>query len=132
MRPQDWPALLDGYIGAARAKPFVWGEHDCVSFTSGWARLMNGSDAFAPFAGQYDSEQSAFRIMHGHGVRTMEDAGDYLFGKTARKDVEHVNRGDIVLAENALGICIGVKVACLMRDGMRFVLFNKFQTAWSV
>jgi hypothetical protein len=132
MRPDNWPALLEAYIATARKRSFVWGSHDCVSVTCGWQALVTGVHSFAPFAGKYDSEKSAFRVMHEHDVHSMEDAGDFLFGRAARKSVDHIQRGDIVLAENALGICVGVRAACLKTDGMKFLLFNKFQVAWSI
>jgi hypothetical protein len=132
MRPEDWPRLLDEYVDRARAKPFAWGTHDCISFTCGWYTAMTGCNPFAPFAGKYDSETAAFRVMHGKGVHMMEEAGDYLFEVAFRKPVEFAQRGDIVLAENALGVSLGNRGAFLTVEGLGFVLSHKFQIAWSV
>lgn len=132
MRPQDWPSMLDSYIEAARKRPFVWGAHDCVSFVCGWASLVSNVNAHAEFEGKYDSETSAFRVMHGHGVHTMEDAGDFLFGKLSRKAIARVQRGDVVLADDALGIAVGIRSAHLTVVGLSFIPFNKFQQVWGV
>ncbi len=132
MRPQDWPLRLDAYVDAARAKAFVWGGHDCVSFAAGWYAIATGANPFAPFAGRYDSQEAALATMHAKGVLSMSDAGDYLFGIDARKAPERAQRGDIVLAENTLGVCVGARGAFPMIDGMRFALASKFQAAWDV
>lgn len=138
MRPQDWPARLDAYLAAAREKPFAWGSHDCVSFTCGWYAAMTGRHVYAGFAGRYDSEQSALRLMLANGVRSTAEAGDFLFGKSARKEIEYAQRGDIVLAldavtyAEALGISTGAHAACLLDEGVRFARQSHFLTAWSV
>lgn len=138
MRPDDWPARLDAYIDTARRVPFAWGSHDCVGFVCGWYTAMTGLHVYAPFAGKYDTEAAALRVMVGRGVHSMAEAGDFLFGASAGKPVEQVHRGDIVLARcavsraDALGICTGGHAACLMSDGMKFIRSSQFLKAWSV
>ena len=131
MRPETWPALLDDYVGRARAAAFAWGSNDCVSFTCGWHQLMTGLDVYEPFRGKYDSETSAFRTMHTHGVTSMEGAGRFLFG-AARRSYAFTKRGDIVYSQGALGICIGKVGAFLTIDGLSFIDFPEFELGWSV
>jgi len=131
MRPENWPTLLNDYVDAARRTPFAWGTQDCVTFTAGWQTIATGVDNFAPFRGKYDSELSAFRIMHGKGVHTMDEAGDYLFGKRIN-DVAYAQRGDIVLVEGALGIVVGAKAVCSTREGVVFFDLWKFLCGWKV
>lgn len=131
MRPDDWPGLLDGYVQQARILPFAWGTHDCVTFTTSWHRLMTGRDVFEPFRGKYASEDEAFEVMHTRGVRTMDEAGDYLFG-ASRERLEFTQRGDIVLAQGALGLCLGARVAMLTVEGMGFLYFSKVEMSWPV
>lgn len=132
MRPDDWPELLDGYVAQARGMPFAWGRHDCVSFASGWYALVTGRNPHARFAGGYDTETAAFRTMRANGVRSMEQAGDYLFEASLRTPVEFAQRGDIVLAQNALGISLGARGAFLTVEGLGYLLSSKFQIAWRV
>lgn len=130
MRPQDWPALLDGYVAQARRMPFAWGTHDCVTFTAGWFKLMTWRDVHAPFRGQYDTERAALEIMAANGVRNMADAGQFLFGAPLSAPA-FVGRGDIVLAEGALGICLGGVGSFLGTDGVTFLRRDKFVTGWT-
>lgn len=131
MRPQDWPALLDGYVAQSRKTPFAWGSHDCVTFTAGWLKLMSGRDVHAPFRGQYDTERGALEIMAANGVRSMEDAGVFLYGAPVASPA-FVGRGDIVLAEGALGLCLGGVGAFLGPNGLTFLRRDKYATGWTV
>lgn len=136
MRPQDWPALLDGYIEQARRTPFAWGVNDCVTFSCGWHSLMTARDVHAPLRGHYDNETAAFRIMLEHGVHGMEEAGRFLFGEPrplhGPGGNAFIGRGDIVYAEGALGICAGASGAFLSKDGLTFLRHDKFELGWSL
>lgn len=131
MRPQDWPALLVGYIDGARRSPFAWGSNDCVSWACGWHKLMTGRDVFEPFRGKYDTEADAFAIMAEHGVKNMDDAARFLFG-TPNAGTMHVGRGDIAFAQGALGICVGGQGAFLTLDGLAFLRHAHFELGWSI
>lgn len=131
MRPQDWPSLLEGYVEQSRRAPFAWGTHDCVTFTCGWFRLMTGRDAFAPFRGKYATENEAHRLMIANDVHGMEEAGRFLFGEP-RKGNAHLQRGDLVYAEGALGICVGAKSVFLNEEGLTFLRHDKLELGWSV
>lgn len=135
MRPNDWPVLLDGYIQNAAREPFAWGTHDCVSFVCGWHRLMTGRDVYEEFRGGYESEFEAKKLMLVNGVRSMSDAGRYLFGEA--KVPLRAQRGDIVLAENALGICVNGSAAVLGlnslgQHGVIMLDQRDFILAWTV
>lgn len=131
MRPQDWPAQLDAYVERARALPFAWGRHDCVTLTAGWFKLMTGRDVHAPFRGLYDTEAAALKLMAANGVRTMEAAGDFLFGDPV-PSVLRLGRGDIAFAEGALGLSLGGSGVFLGPFGLVFVRRDKFVTGWAV
>lgn len=131
MRPQDWPALLDSYIAGAREKAFAWGSNDCVTFTAGWFKICTGRDVHAQFRGQYDTEAGALRIMVEHGVRGMESAGRFLFGDPA-PSIAHIGRGDLVMADDALGICLGASAVMLGPFGLMMLRRDHFTTAWKV
>lgn len=130
MRPQDWPAQLDAAVGEARRTPFAWGVHDCVSFTAGWFKAMTGRDVYAPFRGQYDTETGALKLMAANGVRDMAAAGAFLFGDPVPP--ARLGRGDIVLADGALGLCLGAGGVFLGPFGLLFLRRDKFLTGWKV
>lgn len=130
-RPQDWPALLNGYVEAARSKPFVWGDHDCVTFTCRWHKLMTGRDVYAQFRGRYDSETAAMRVMLANGVNGMDEAGRFLFGEPRNGNLR-IGRGDIVYGQGALGICIGAQGAFLNEEGVTLLRHSQFELGWSI
>lgn len=136
MRPQDWPALLDGYIEQARPKPFVWGAHDCATFSAGWYALMTGCDSYAPFRGKYASENGAARTMVSFGLDGMLAVGGFMFGPHHERPA-FATRGDIVAAADefgviGLGVCVGKSGAFLSQAGFRFRPFRNFLAVWSV
>lgn len=132
MRPENWPALLDEYVDAARSRAFEWGVHDCVTFSCGWFALMTGSNPAARFAGEYSTEVGAGRIMLAHEVRGMDDAGRFLFGPPSVAGASYVKRGDIVLARGALGISIAGGAAFLSADGVEFAKASEIVQFWDV
>lgn len=131
MRPDDWPTLLEGYVEQARREPFEWGERDCISWACGWHKLITGRDVYAPFRGRYDNKEDATRLMLANGVRTMEEAGRFLFGPE-REVLDLTQRGDIVLAANTFGLWLGARGAFPMLDGTRFLQFKHVKAGWSV
>jgi hypothetical protein len=67
MRFVDWPKRLSDYVASASAKPFAWGQHDCLLFTGGALEAMTGKNALAMWNGGYDSALSAARKIVRHG-----------------------------------------------------------------
>ena len=51
MGPQE---RLTAYIRAVEGAPFVWGEHDCLTFTNGAYRAMHGSGWADDWRAGYD------------------------------------------------------------------------------
>ena len=47
MRTATWDQDLMAYIESKRQEPFVWAEHDCLSFISGAVEVMVGENLFA-------------------------------------------------------------------------------------
>jgi hypothetical protein len=118
-------------VGRAQSTPFTWGQNDCVTFTSNWFELMTGLNPAARFFGTYLSEREAFEIMLKHGVKSMGQAGEFLFGEPSGLEARS-NRGDIVLAHGALGICIGGSAVFATRAGVGFVKAKFFDERWIV
>ena len=131
MRPENWPELLNVHIEEARDAPFVWGKNDCVTFTTSWFQKMTTRDVFAPFRGGYKTDNEAMRVMIKNDVHGMEEAGRFLYGEPTR-DITHMNRGDIVFAAGALGICTGVHGAFLNEEGVEFLRLSDFELGWAV
>lgn len=131
MRPQNWPALLDTHVEAARRTPFAWGRHDCLSFVCDWHRLMTGRDVFASWRGAYDNETGARRLIVEAGLDGMAAVGGFLFG-AARAAPRHARRGDIVLAGKSFGLMTGRAGAFAGETGLVFLPALQFEQAWCV
>lgn len=123
-RKPDWEARLAAYLEPLRAREFTWGSHDCCTFTAGAVEAMTGTDPMPEFRGAYRSAASASRALRQIG------AGDLprtLGGKFRRVAPNLAQRGDIVMHDGLLGICLGPVVVAVGREDERegLVLFAR-------
>lgn len=58
---------LVSYLRAASARPFVWGEHDCLLWLGEWVAAQRGSNPAQSFCGRYRTRLGAMRIVKRHG-----------------------------------------------------------------
>ena len=98
-RVQHWPVLLDAYLRRAQELSFVWGEHDCCLFVSGWINICTGVDPAESWRGKYKSLPSA---LHLAGVRDCYNLGDIAQKAATQYGIpsclpKMAGRGDIVL-----------------------------------
>ena len=128
---------LNSYLKNMRGKPFLWGQHDCLTFTndayvamygSGWAddwlgRYMEGSRVFGrkelikEFGYSDFSKAVDDRLKRVHSIPPL---GALVTTKQARKWVTGV----------ALGICTGTKCAFLDKMGVIYLSLSDIDAAW--
>ncbi len=133
MRCEDWPERLIDEINAAREKPFAWGMHDCVLFTADCIHSMTGTDPMADIRGSYDTEFGAARVLHEHGYRSIGDAITGHFHLEQRDTTSTAQRGDVLLYDGAVGICIGDVGVFLSREGgLTHIPIHFCAAAWRV
>lgn len=91
-------------VEAKMTAPFVWGQNDCALMVADIYRDVTGVDLAEGIRGTYDSEYTATRkiIQLGGWENILLSRG---FSRIENKN--YVQRGDVVIAENALGIWIG-------------------------
>lgn len=58
---------LSAYLGAAAARPWVWGAHDCQMWPADWVLAHTGRDPAAAWRGRYRSLSGATRILRAGG-----------------------------------------------------------------
>ena len=128
-----WPHYLEEAINAARAEPFRWGRHDCGLFASDCILAMTGTDPAAEFRGQYQSALGAARILRRLGglaglvaSRGYPEHATLLYAQAG--DVVYLQRG----RTEALGICVGSRVAFLGATGLVFAPLTEASRAWRV
>ena len=129
-----WERLLAAAIDTARAKPFVWGVHDCPTFAFETHMLLTGGeDIAALWRGRYTTALGGERVMRRLGWASLEDMGRALLGEP-RLSVLLAKRGDIVLADTGLGfgICTGADAVGMAPDGLVSVPLISCRLAWPI
>ena len=132
LRSAHWPRLLDHYIEATKARAFEWGALDCVTFAANWRAIVTGEDQIAEWRGTYKTEREALRLIAGLGCDGLEALGTRLFGEPDPLGPKFAGRGDLVLAQDALGISLGARGAFLSLAGLEFLPARDFKTVWKV
>jgi len=132
MRNERWPLLLDAYVEHAKTRAFEWGTLDCVTFAANWRALVTGSDPIAEWRGTYKTEREALELIVRLGCDSIEALGARLFGAPDPLGPKFAGRGDLVLAQDALGISVGARGAFLSLSGLEFLPARDFKTVWKV
>ena len=131
-RVDNWERLLAAAIDTARAKPFVWGVHDCPTFAFETRMLLTGGeDIAALWRGRYTTALGGERVMRRLGWVSLEEMGRALLGEP-RPSVLLAQRGDIVLADTGLGfgICTGASAVGMAPEGLVTVPPTSCWIAW--
>lgn len=136
MRPSptrlpDWEDRLSDYLGRHREAVFAWGRLDCVLFAAGAVAAMTGEDPAAHLRGRYATKIGAMRKLHAEGARGVADLASVRFAEVGPA---FARRGDLVLAQESLGVCIG-RVACFLTDGaagLTAVPIGEWSRAWRI
>ena len=133
-RVDHWERLLAAAIDTARAKPFVWGVHDCPTFAFEVRMILTGGeDIAALWRGRYTTALGGARVMRRLRWASLEDMGRTLLGEP-RPAVLLAVRGDIVLADTGLGfgICTGASAVGMAPEGLVTVPLSCCQLAWPI
>ena len=133
-RVDHWERLLAAAIDTARAKPFVWGVHDCPTFAFETRMILTGGeDIAALWRGRYTTALGGERVMRRLGWASLEDMGRALLGEP-RPSVLLAKRGDIVLADTGLGfgICTGASAVGMAPEGLVSMPLTSCWLAWPI
>ena len=133
-RVDHWERLLAAAIDTARAKPFVWGVHDCPTFAFETCMILTGGeDVAALWRGRYTTALGGERVMRRLGWASLEEMGRFLLSEP-RQSVLLAKRGDIVLADTGLGfgVCIGAEAAGMVPEGLVTVPLTSCRLAWPI
>jgi hypothetical protein len=133
-RVEHWDRLLAAAIDTARAKPFVWGVHDCPTFAFETRMILTGGkDVAALWRGRYTTALGGERVMRRLGWASLDDMGHVILGEP-RPAVLLAGRGDVVLANTGLGfgICTGATAVGMAPEGLVTVPLSSCRFAWSI
>ena len=126
--------VLAAAIDTARAKPFVWGVHDCPTFAFETRMILtDGEDVAALWRGRYTTALGGERVMRRLGWASLDDMGHALLGEP-RPGVLLAQRVDVVLADTGLGfgICTGAVTVGMAPEGLVTVPLTSCRCAWPV
>lgn len=103
-RLPDWEDRLAAYLAAKAGEPFAWGVNDCALFACGAIEAMTGDHPGARFAGTYDDAKGAAKVLRLVGEGTLAKTFSSSFPEVSPGMAQ---RGDVVEAQGAVGICMG-------------------------
>lgn len=130
MRRDDWPERLAAAIEDARDRPFEWGQHDCSTWAMDVVAAMTGQDG-PDWRGKYRTEIGAARHLKKLGHDSLfAGVCDVLGPPLATHKI--AQRGDIVIANDALGVCIGAQLLQVAEDGLTACPMAAANWAWRV
>lgn len=129
MQIENWSSILDTYLHESRHLKFKWGETDCALWCGKYVKQIGVSNLIETFQGKYDSEFGATKILLQNGYHSLEEMMDKNFEKI---EIAYSKRGDIVMWQNALGICAGINSFFLTQEnGLTIVKTKLISNAWS-
>lgn len=129
MRMPDWEERLAAYLNGVRDVPHAYGSHDCALHGANAVAAMTGNDFGIPFRGRYRTELGAARALRKRGAGTLEAT----FG--AHLPEIHpalAQRGDMVLAQGSIGVCIGSEAMFAGEHGLERIGRAAWTRAWRV
>ncbi|CAD7055487.1 hypothetical protein RHAB21_00727 [Pseudorhizobium halotolerans] len=121
-RHKDWRRRYEAAIDEIKARPFVWGEHDCGPSLAGrLVHAMTGVDLSAQYAGTYHDALSAARLIRELGFETL---GDLVASMLPPIHPSQAEIGDIAAIAmdgpigHALGVVNGERIFVLTETGV--------------
>ena len=129
MRLEGWEKRLNNHLETIGK--FEWGTNDCCMFAVGCVEAITGVNYGKPYKG-YKSKIGAAKRLSEHGG--VDGIATECLGNP--KSPKMAKRGDVVMfnsgSENALGICVGGKIAAVGEQGLMFFGMEKAIKVWSV
>ena len=132
-----WERHLADYIESRRDTPFRWGEFDCAVFAHESLAVQYGAIDIPYFAGRYKTAKGAARFLRSFfEADSLQTALSRYMIEVAPKLAQ---RGDIVSIREdspiegvgeALGVCLGSKVAVTTLAGVAYIERSKIARAW--
>lgn len=113
IRQPDWEARLHAYLAGLEGAVFAWGELDCALFAAGAVAAMTGIDPAAAYRGRYTTAVGSVRALRRYGAGSLADT---ISADFAERPVGHARRGDLVMVDGMVGVCIGADAIFVGED----------------
>ncbi|PZR83597.1 MAG: hypothetical protein DI537_34695 [Stutzerimonas stutzeri] len=132
-RKASWETDLSAFLLERENAAFVWGRTDCALFAADAVRAMTGEDLAAAYRGRYSTAAGSARALRRYGAGTLEDT---LSALLPDRPIGYARRGDLVMAQGAVGICVGAFGLFLRLPehgpGLERIARPDWSRAWSV
>ena len=142
MRVPNWDIKLAEYVDSLRDYPFVWGEHDCLTFVNKCVEIIRGESFADDWLGEYTTGRGAFRTYRKLlYTQEYDTVVDMLDDRLERFTGRFPPRGSVVgrpcdqtlgVLPVSLGIIISDLAAFLGNDGMVISTLYEDDLFWSV
>ncbi|GLI99113.1 DUF6950 family protein [Sphingobium sp. BS19] len=126
-RISTWEQALADYLASVADAEFTWGELDCALFAANAVLAMTGHDIAAPFRGKYSTAAGSARALKRYGAGTLEATFDTLLPV---KPIGYARRGDVVMHDGGVGVCVGSHALFVGREGEREGLVRVPRAEW--
>lgn len=127
-RRSDWEQRLAEYLANCEGAAFIWGEKDCALFAADAVIAMTDTDPAAAFRGRYSTATGSARALKRYGAGTLEETISALFPD---RPIGFARRGDLVMHDGAVGVCIGADAVFIGREDQRDGLVRVARTEWT-
>lgn len=134
-RLPGWESRLAAVLAAARAQPYVLGEHDCFRLACAAVEALTGVDHWPRWAGTYRTPRQALARIVAFGG-DFQRAFSRLFGG-GLQPMARARRGDIALyvdagAQSHLGVVVGAQVVVLGEQGVLALKRGQCVGCWRI
>jgi len=135
-RRLDWQSRLHVHFDAKRREPCVYGINDCVLFAADAVLAVTGRDPIADWRGQWQDEDSAWRLIGEDGLEARVVAAMAAFGAPECPPL-FAQRGDVCLAVQGNDLVVAVMMSgqawAPSALGLRAIpLGERIIRAWSI
>ncbi len=98
-KTEGWRQRLINNLVICENLPFIWGENDCVSFTSDNIRLMTGKDPSWWNRGKYSNKFGALRVLKEFNGLGLVETFEHVFLESGYERTDKLEIGDVGFME---------------------------------
>jgi hypothetical protein len=116
VRLSDWEARLNAHLTQMQGEVFAWGKTDCCMFAAGVVIAQTGVDPIPEFRGRYTTKMGAAKALIKYGNGDLEST---IAAKFEDRPIGYARRGDLVMHDGAVGVCVGADAMFMGQEGDR-------------